>query len=197
MSAKAKQILKAAEELFAAGRYHEVTLDEICHRAGVGKGTVYRYFEDKEDLFWQVILSGLDELVASVKQVGAEEEDPGEGLRRLVAAIADFFTRRGSLFGLMWSEQLRGSRRKKKIWKQWRKKDEEVLSVAAGFIVCGMEEGRYATLLSPQAAARLLLGLVRTGLRNREEMPGGKDWHQVIVELFEKGLLVRHPQQET
>ena len=83
MPDKAADILKAAEKLFAAGRYHEVTLDEICKNAHVGKGTVYRYFHDKEDLLWRVIMSGLDELVKSVRQVAEREEDPGQGLRQV------------------------------------------------------------------------------------------------------------------
>lgn len=192
MSEKAAQILKTAEKLFATGRYHEITLDEICREAGVGKGTVYRYFQDKEDLFWQVILSGLDELVESVNRVGEEETDPAEGLRRVAGCIADFFAQRAALFGLMWSERLRGSSRKKKVRKQWRKKDEGMLAVAAGFIAKGMEQGRYASQFSPKAAARLLLGMIRTGLWNRQDMPGGNDWPSAIVELFEKGILARN-----
>lgn len=191
MADKAKQILKTAERLFATGRYHEVTLDEICKEAGVGKGTVYRYFKDKEDLYWQVILSGLDELVASVEHVGEQQPDAGQGLRLLVQCIADFFKERGALFGLMWSQQLRGSGRKKHFWKQWGKKDERMVAVAAGFIVRGTEEGHYASRFSPAAAARLLLGMVRTGLRNWKEMPAGKDWPLAVVDLFESGLLVR------
>lgn len=191
MPDKAKQILKAAERMFATGRYDEVTLDEICKKAGIGKGTIYRYFQDKEDLFWQVILSGLDELVESVKQVGQQQQDASEGLRQVAQCIADFFTERGALFGLVWSGQLRGSGHRKNVWKQWGKRDEEILAVTAGFIIKGMEQGRYATRLSPAATARLLLGMVRTGLRERKMMPGGTDWPQKVVRLLERGLLVR------
>jgi len=191
MPDKAKQILKAAEKMFATGRYHEVTLDEVCKAAGVGKGTIYRYFQDKEGLFWQVILSGLDELVESIKEVEKQEQDARKGLRTLVQRMADFFTERGALFGLMWSEHLRRSSHKRNVWKHWGRKDEEILSVAAGFITKGMQDGRYASRLSPAAAARFLLGMVRTGLRDRKEMPGGRDWPLAVVELFEKGLLAR------
>lgn len=191
MSDKAKQILKTAERMFATGRYDEVTLDEICKEAGIGKGTIYRYFEDKQHLFWQVILSGLDEMAQSVEQVGQEEQDASKGLRRVVQTVADFFMEREALFGLMWTQQLHGSGHRRNIWKQWGTRDERIVSVTARFIVKGMEEGRYATELSPDAAARLLLGMIRTGMRERKEMPGGKDWPLALVELLEKGLLIR------
>ena len=192
MPDKAAQILKTAERMFAEGRYHEITLDEICKEAGVGKGTIYRYFQDKEHLFWQVILSGLDELVASAEKVAEQEQDTGKGLRKLMHTVASFFAEREGLFGLMWSESLRGSGHKRDVWKQWHQKDEKILSVAARFIVRGMEEGRYASRLSPAGAARLLLGMVRTGQRERKDMPGGKDWPLAIVDLFEQGMLVRN-----
>ncbi len=192
MSEKEHQILEAAEEMFAAGRYHEVTLDGICERAGVGKGTIYRYFEDKEDLYYQVILSGLDELVASVREVGKDQEDPGEGLRETARCLTGFYAERRSLFSLMWSGQLRG-KRKKKVWKKWRKKSDKIVDVLAGFIRRGLEEGCYALeKFSPAAAARLLSGMLRTGMRHRNEMPGGDDWAVGIVDLFEAGLLCRN-----
>mgnify|MGYP006292897533 FL=1 len=190
---KARHILKAAEKHFAAGRYHEVTLEHICKSAGVGKGTVYRYFEDKEHLFFQVIISGLDELVESVAEVGREECSPGEGLRRVAKCLADFYRRREALFSLMHSEQIRRSNRKKAMWKEWCKRSEEIVSVIEGFIARGAENGTYRSSFPAHAAAKLLMGMLRTGVRNRDEMPGGKDWPLAVVELFEQGLVDAGP----
>lgn len=38
-------------DIFSKQPYHEVTVGEIAERAGVGKGTIYSYFNGKEDLF--------------------------------------------------------------------------------------------------------------------------------------------------
>lgn len=188
MSDKRPKILKAAEDLFAAGRYHEVTLDDICHAAHVGKGTIYRYFEDKEDLYYQVILSGLDELVESAQEVARADEDPRSGLRHVVHCITDFFVKRRALFRLMHSEELRGSSRKRTLWKQWRGKTNALVDVLAEFIRKGIEAGVYRADFPPRAAARMLKGMMRVAARHREEMPGGKDWPSAIVDLFEKGI---------
>jgi AcrR family transcriptional regulator len=189
VSDKARQILKTAERLFAEGRYHEVTLDEICKQAGVGKGTVYRYFEGKEGLYYQVILSGLDDLVDSVKRVGERESDPGRGIEKAAGCIAHFFASRRCLFRLMWSEQLRGSARKAEVRKQLRRKTDKALGVVAGFVQNGVQEGRYRTPFSPQACARLLMGMIRVGLRHKREMPGGREWPLGVARLLEKGIL--------
>ena len=192
MTQKAQHILRTAETLFAAGRYHEVTLDDICRKAGVGKGTVYRYFRDKEDLYYQVILSGLDELVLTVEKVGKEEQDPGKGLEHVSECVAHFFTERRCLFRVMWSEQLRGSTRHRKVRQQQQEKTSRLLAVMAAFVRRGVEEGKYNSQFSPEAAARLLYGMIRVGLRNREEMPGGSTWPSHVTRLFQKGLSVDH-----
>jgi len=192
MPDRTAQLLKTAERMFAGHRYHEVTLDDICKNAGVGKGTVYRYFQDKEDLYYQVILSGMDELVETVETVGKQEEDPGEGLERVCECVARFFTDRGCLFRIMWSEQLRGSPRRHKVREHQKEKTDRMMAVMAAFIKKGMDQGVYESSFSPEAASRLLYGMIRVGLRNKEQMPGGKNWPKHIVRLFEKGLSVDH-----
>jgi AcrR family transcriptional regulator len=188
MSDKAGQILKAAECLFAEGRFHEVTLDEICKKAGVGKGTVYRYFEGKEDLLYQVILSGMDDLVESVREVAEQGRDPAEGLREVARRITQFYGRRAALFQLMHGEQLRCPNRRKAVWRKWRRKSDRMVEIIGDFIVNGTQEGLYHSAFPPRAAARLLLSMLRTGRRNSSEMPDGRHWPEAIVEFFEHGL---------
>lgn len=190
MADKAQQILKAAEKQFATTRYHEVTLDGICQKAGVGKGTIYRYFKDKEDLYYRVLRSGLDELTETIKQVGQQEEDPRKGLRRVATCMVDFFTQRAALFGLMYSEQLKGSAGSKNLWRQWHQRGEPMMLVASDLVRKGIEQGLYATDFKPEMVARLLLGMIRVAMRNRKEMPAGEEWPASIVQLFERGLLV-------
>ncbi len=191
MSEKRPQILRAAEKLFASGRFHEITLDDICREAGVGKGTIYRYFEDKKDLYHQVILAGVDDLVESVRAIAEQEPEPPDGLREVARSMAEFFRRRRPLFGLMHGEQIRGSMRKGKLRKHWHAKNEKIVDVVAGFIKQGMHRGVYRTALGAKTAAWMLMGMIRTGLRHGREMPAGKDWPEAVVELFENGLLVR------
>src|SRR5215470_12938535 len=47
---KREAILSAALELFVARGFYGVAVPEIAERAGVGAGTIYRYFESKEAL---------------------------------------------------------------------------------------------------------------------------------------------------
>jgi len=49
-------ILDAAEELFFAKGFSRVSMDEIAKKVGMNKATIYIYFEDKDSLFFGIIL---------------------------------------------------------------------------------------------------------------------------------------------
>ena len=59
---KEQAILDAASQVFALRPFHEVLIDDIAADASIGKGTIYRYFPTKEDLYFATILHGLDTL---------------------------------------------------------------------------------------------------------------------------------------
>jgi AcrR family transcriptional regulator len=73
-----QRILKAASEVFAA-RGLGVTMDEIAEHAGVGVGTVYRRFPQKELLIEALFEERLDEIVSLARQA-LTEDDPWEAL---------------------------------------------------------------------------------------------------------------------
>ncbi len=50
-----QRILLAAEKIFSECGYERTTLDDIIAVADVGKGTVYRYFGNKESLFYKLV----------------------------------------------------------------------------------------------------------------------------------------------
>src|ERR671921_1342419 len=71
------RIVAAAAEIFAE-RGLDVSLDEIAARAGVGVGTVYRRFPDKDALIDALFEEKIDRAVALADEA-LEIEDPWEG----------------------------------------------------------------------------------------------------------------------
>lgn len=53
--ARPEEIIAAALELFVERGFASTRLDDVAARAGVSKGTLYLYFENKEDLFKAVV----------------------------------------------------------------------------------------------------------------------------------------------
>jgi AcrR family transcriptional regulator len=80
-----QRILAAAADAFAEGGL-AVTMDEIARRAGVGVGTVYRRFPDKELLVEALFEQRIDELVA-LAEAARDDPDPFAGLVRFFEAF--------------------------------------------------------------------------------------------------------------
>ncbi len=53
-----KEILNAAENLFFSKGYDDVSLNEIAKEVNLGRSTLYLYFENKEELFFAIVLRG-------------------------------------------------------------------------------------------------------------------------------------------
>lgn len=62
-------LLIAARKVFATRGYHDATITEITEEAGVGVGTFYLHFRDKEAIFTTVLEEGLE----TIRQQGMEE----------------------------------------------------------------------------------------------------------------------------
>lgn len=56
MPSKEQRIIAAAEQVFSKNGYEKSTVDEIISLADVGKGTLYKYYGNKEQLFYQLVL---------------------------------------------------------------------------------------------------------------------------------------------
>ena len=80
-----QRILDAAREAFAEDGL-AVTLDEIAQRAGVGVGTVYRRFPDKEQLIDALFEERIGEAVALAEEA-LRREDAWEGLVGFLEAV--------------------------------------------------------------------------------------------------------------
>src|ERR671938_456858 len=76
-----EEILDAAAQLFAERGYSETDTQELAERLGVGKGTLYRYFPSKRDLF----LAAADRVMRRLRQHVDEcvngVEEPFERIR--------------------------------------------------------------------------------------------------------------------
>ncbi|MDR2240951.1 MAG: TetR/AcrR family transcriptional regulator [Zoogloeaceae bacterium] len=82
--ARAPELLAAALALFVEKGYAATRLEEIADRAGVSKGTLYLYFESKEELFKAVVREGMAPLLAEGEEWVASTPGPAGDLLRAV-----------------------------------------------------------------------------------------------------------------
>lgn len=63
---KRRDILEAAEQVFTANGFTAAKMDDIAELAGVAKGTLYLYFDSKQDLFVSLLEDRIWEYVATL-----------------------------------------------------------------------------------------------------------------------------------
>lgn len=88
------QLAAVAAELFCARGYHEVGISDIAAAAGVTGPALYRHFADKQAILAHVVLSGIDELIATTHRALDDADRPAPEqadalLERLAAMSVD------------------------------------------------------------------------------------------------------------
>lgn len=88
---KRSRILAEASSFFAQRGFENTEVQAIADAAGVGKGTVYRYFGSKAELFMAAVDHGVKLLGLRVNQAAALAEDPLSSLKGAIEAYLGFF----------------------------------------------------------------------------------------------------------
>jgi AcrR family transcriptional regulator len=83
-----EHIIGAARALFAA-RGTDVPMEEIARTAGVGVGTLYRRFPDRDSLIRAVSMDNFQRLRELARTIDDEEPDPGVALRQLLRSTLE------------------------------------------------------------------------------------------------------------
>ena len=89
-SAKSRQILNGARQVFLAQGFDGASMGEIARVAGVSKGTLYVYFESKQALFAAIITEDKQRTVHTLFELDPDNHDVAAVLSKLAYAYLDF-----------------------------------------------------------------------------------------------------------
>jgi TetR/AcrR family fatty acid metabolism transcriptional regulator len=78
---KRRAILDAGLRVFAKNGFASARISDIAAAAGVGKGTVYLYFDSKEDLLLGVLESYVDDVLSMIDELALSGVEAEEGIR--------------------------------------------------------------------------------------------------------------------
>lgn len=102
------RILEAAEKVFSMYGYEKATLDEIIALADVGKGTVYKYFGNKEQLFYKLVEGKNKPFVERLLTAAAGEQGLKQRLISYFKEMVDFYYKNKHLWQIIFFEMLGG-----------------------------------------------------------------------------------------
>lgn len=101
---KRQQILQAAYAVFSSKGYHRATVDEIISLADTGKGTVYNYFVNKEQLFYTLIKECSMPFQIIIEGIVHSTEPPLEKVEMIIKAFLEFYVEHANLWRVMMHE---------------------------------------------------------------------------------------------
>ncbi len=181
---KRQKIMDAVEQLFTSRRFHEITLDNVAQKAGVGKGTIYRYFHDKDDLFFQTAISGFDELCGLLRRKVSGDAPFGDQLLSACTQIGAFFQDRKELFRMIQTDENRMYWEKESIRERWMAKRQNLIDALTQIIRKGAAEEKIRTDIPPDILAKFLLGMLRTRTRELADAPKAMQQFELVLNLF-------------
>jgi TetR/AcrR family transcriptional regulator len=88
---KRRAILDRSAQLFSEHGYDRASMNRIAQACGVSKANLYHYYEDKEELLFDVIRFHLEELLEVVEAADRPGLAPQERLRALVGALLEAY----------------------------------------------------------------------------------------------------------
>ncbi len=189
---RTQEILAATRHLMERGGVDAITMDEIAQAAGVAKGTIYLYFQSKEELI-QALLSEVGESMASDLEALLDQPDsPREKVKRMVILLLDYVEQESVLFPVYLQELVRSRSGRENRSPFLQNLEDRIVSLLNRFFDEGIAQRQFISA-DPRLLSFLLKGLVRavgyyhmTGAQKnavKEALP-------VVLRLFFAGIMV-------
>jgi TetR/AcrR family fatty acid metabolism transcriptional regulator len=177
-----RRILDSAREVFFRDGFVEANLDEVAQGAGVAKGTLYRYFDSKAELYVAVLADNGEIFVEKLRDCIASSADasPPDVIRRVARFYYDHWMSNRDYFQIFWAienQPVIGALPEgviEEVARLW----EQSLEILAGIVERGVAQGCFRPCDAWEVANilwTLANGVIQTGrspvytrLRRRE-----------------------------
>lgn len=103
---KRRNIFNAALQVFGEVGYHTATVDKIAALSGVGKGSVYRYFKSKEELFEQLLVEEYRKITDRISKIFSKDKDVLEQIEEMIEFWIGFVDDNPVVYRLIQSDDL-------------------------------------------------------------------------------------------
>ena len=176
-------ILRCAAEVFSERPYHEVLTDHISARLKIGKGTLYRYFASKEELYFASIVEGLQGMQEAINRVVRETGPLEQTIETLARTLIGYFWERRDFFVLLHRHEAKLDPSERAEWQKGR---EELVGTVAARLAAELGDVGVDTRL----AVEMLFGMIRSVCLYRDEWATPEDSARLVRRMFLNGLSV-------
>jgi AcrR family transcriptional regulator len=184
---KRKLIVQTAIRLFSEQPFHRVRLDDVAEAAGVGKGTVYIYFKNKEELYYSLVYEGLAELVERCRNRIAEHPtNYRENFLAIIEGLADHAVHHPQLFEIMRTVAIPDAS------SPWDAKRREFCEVMEEVIKQGIAAGDFVDP-HPERTAKYFMAMIRAVMLYGPSVDDAKDLAAHVSSILLGGIAKKRP----
>ncbi len=178
------RLIRSAAELFGTREFHRVRAQELAARAGVGKGTLYRCFGSKRELYLAAIIEGFAELQRRLAQALAKAHSPAEKISLITRHTTDYFWDRRFFFVLLQATEPASGPFSHGFYTQRARLSDMIHAALAE----GVAAGELRADLDARLCAEALLGMVRGVVRFRKSTDTPEIAAKTVLALFFNGI---------
>ncbi len=180
-----ERILRSAIELFGEKGFEHVLTDQIAARAGVGKGSVYRQFGSKEELYAAAVIEGLIQLRRQIEAALKGAGSISERITLIVRLASSYFWTRRQFFTML-RDPAKVSPRTETRYARER---GQLSMLISGVLAEGARAGSIRADLDFALVAESLLGIMRGIQRYKRDTVLLDEAVQTAVAVFLGGCL--------
>lgn len=157
---KHKQILDAASRVFLEKGFEKSTVERIAVEAKVGKGTIYGYFDSKENLFIEMIKAGVTYVYNDLYQVFEQGKSMEEVKHRFLQSALQLIHEHGDKLKILYEDSLT---KMPMDFEEWLlEKNDWLVSKMAETLQQFMEQGQIRQV-GPDILAVMLMNIIQIG----------------------------------
>jgi len=179
---KYEVIIEAATKVIARHGYYEAKVSQIAKEAGLGDGTVYLYFKNKQDILISVVEEKMGNFIELLKERLATKQDCLGKLYQLVETHFDFLSQDFNL-ALFTQVELRQANRE--IRAGIEPTIKEYYSLINKIIEKGIEEKVFSENLNKRAAASMIFGTLDETMTSWVMRDGRFDIHARVEPVYD------------
>jgi len=177
---KRRAILEATIRVLQEQGLRGLKIEDVARAAEIGKGTVYLYFRDKQELLKALVEHRATEFYADAEAIVRQDRSFFERLRDLLERRLAFIDEWRGLWGAVAAEVAQGEA--KKAWLTGL--HERYHRILSDFVADGMERGELRQDLEPE-----LVGAALSALGCAPQLPVDRGAYlDQLVEIWKKGV---------
>lgn len=192
-----KLILKSARALFFKKGFNKVTVDEIAKASELGKGSIYLYFDSKEEIYAQILLNDIDNFNRQVSALLDKENTASDLLTDFSNIYIDFFLSDSELFRILMAYMLQPAEMNlpEKLNAQILNANARSIDVIGKILQMGIDSNEFSREMNLKRNQNAFWGLLNgiislyifsgAPVKRRERIYSTK---KLALEIFIKGL---------